>query len=162
MIKTTAVSVLALSVALSVAGLNFEAPLTIQSAFAGEAAAKKTVSAKLGKQFQDAQAFIQQKKFKEALAKIEELKAAQGKTAYETFVISQLSYAAYNGTQQYGLAAAAAAAMVESPETPANQKQVLAKGVAQNYFLAKNYPKFSEESASYQKQYGADLDLQNL
>jgi tetratricopeptide (TPR) repeat protein len=157
---TTIFKAVGLSCALIAGGASSGNVIGVKPAFAADA--PKKVSAKLGKQFQEAQSLVTQRKFKEALAKLDELKAAPGKSAYENFVIAQLAYASYNGLQQYGDAAKAAEAALETGQVPEAQKQTLRKGVVQNYFLAKNIAKFNEESARYQKDFGPDLDLQNL
>ncbi len=161
MTKTTVVSVLALSAALATAGMNLESPLSPKAAFAAEAG-KKTVSNALGKQFTDANALVQQKKFKEAIAKLDELKAAPNKTAYETFLMNELYSAAYIGVQDYAKAAAAMDASLDTGQAPENTKQARRKNIVTMYFTAKNYPKFNEESAKFQKDFGTDLDMQSL
>ncbi len=157
---TSSLSVAAVAVALAVGGMVSPPLFGASPALAADA--KKTVSNKLGKQFQEAQSLVSQKNYKGALTKIDELKAAPGKTAYENFVIAELQTAAYVGTQDYTNAAKAMEAALDSGEAPAASKQQRAKNIANTYFAAKNMAKFNEASAKYQKDFGADIDLQLL
>src|SRR3954470_17857811 len=106
--KTTAVSVIALSLAL--VGGNFapQLGLGVKPAAAQQQKDKgkaPQVSQKVGKPLQEAQALIQQKKFKEAEAKLHEVEQISGKSAYESYVTNQLMLAAAAGQGDYASAA---------------------------------------------------------
>src|SRR5688500_1246045 len=130
--KTTSLSVAAMTVALAVGGMVSPTLLGTSPAIAAEAG--KKVSAKLGKQFHDAQTLMTQKKHKEALAKLGELKAAPNKTPYENFLIAELSTAAYLGLQDYTTAARSMDTALNSGQAPEASKQQRLKNIAMTYF----------------------------
>ena len=157
---TTSLSVAAVAVALTIGGVISPTHMGVSPAQAADA--KKQISNKFGKQFQEAKALIDQKNYKAALPKLDELKALPGKSAYESFVVAELQTAAYVGTADYANAAKAMEAAIETGEAPAATKQARAKNIANTYFAAKNIAKFNEASAKYQKDFGPDVDLQLL
>ena len=84
-----------------------------------------------------------------------------GKTAYDTFLIKQLTAAAYSGMQDYTNAAKATEALLGTGQETDAQNTKLVKDVATFYYQAKNYAKFNEFAARYLKDSGgSDPDVQ--
>lgn len=127
-------------IALLGAALAFGAPAAMVSSGSAQAAGP-TVSAKVGKPIQEAQKLIEQKKFREALAKVNEADKISGKSPYEQFVINDLQGFLYNQLGDYANAAQAYEAVVKSGQISGKDLAVRQRAVISMYFQTKNYSK---------------------
>lgn len=135
--------------------------LTASAAFSAPAyaAEKQTVSAKVGKPIKEAQDLAKQKKFREALAKIKEAQSIPGKTPYEENVINEfLAYVQLN-LGDYGGAANAYEATLNSGQLSAAQQKQRLDQLVKLYYQAKNYPKVVQTGNRYLKEAGPNTDI---
>jgi len=101
------------------------------------AAEEQKVSPKVGKPLQEAIAANSKKQYEEALAKVNEARAAPDKTAFEEFKINQVAGSALVGAKKYNEAAAAFEKLLDSGFLPPEQVEVYTKTVIQ-IFLNNN------------------------
>jgi tetratricopeptide (TPR) repeat protein len=162
--KTTAVSLIALGLALAGGNVAPDLGLGIKPAAAQKKEEKKDgpkLSAKVGKPLQEADALIKAKNFKGALAKIKEVEAIPGKTPYEQYVTDELEGIVQVNLGDYGAAARVFENTLASGNVPADQQSNRVKAVTQLYYQAKNYPKAIEWAQKYNKD-AQDPEIQLL
>jgi len=135
--------------------------LTASAAFTAPAyaAEKQTVSAKVGKPLKEAQDLAKQKKYKEAMAKIKEAQAMPGKTPYEENVINELTAYVAMSMGDYGAAANAYEATLNSGQLSAQQQKQRLDQLVKMYYQAKNYPKVIQTGNRYLKDIGPNVDI---
>ena len=126
------------------------------------AIAAQTVSAKVGKPLQEAQAAAQRGDFNTAIEKAKEAQAVPGRTAYEDYVINQFLAYAYNAKKDYKNAMAATEATLTYSGMPKADRIKLLKALAQQAYQLHDYGKTIDYANRYQKEAGADADLQLL
>ncbi len=97
------------------------------------------VRAEVGKPLQAARDLIKAKKFKEALAKLQEAEAVPNRTAYENFVIEQMRASAASQAGDYDQAIKAFQALIASGRLPEAEQGRYAANVAALYYRAKDY-----------------------
>jgi tetratricopeptide (TPR) repeat protein len=133
-------------VALTVAALTFGTAVVSTPAWSADkkeekAAAKQGVSRAFAKDAMEAQKLVSEKKFPEAIAKLNELEAKGGKTPYDEYIINDMMAFAKMNSQDYADAAVRFEKSVNSefikPEDKPGRLKVLA---TLNYQL-KNYEK---------------------
>jgi hypothetical protein len=127
------------------------------------AAPKDTVRPELGKPLLDAQAFLKDKKFKEAYAKIKEAEAVPNRTPYENFMIdsTRASTAAQAGDDE--IAVGAFEGLVNSGRLQPGQQIKIIQALAGTYFSKlKNYPKAAGWAARYLKDGGTEPSVQDI
>ena len=152
---------LVLSIALafaSVAGTS-AAVLSPQAAYAAE---KKTVSAKLAPSLGEAQKLMQSRKYADALKKLQEADAVQGKTPYEEYIIAEMRGACNQQLGKYTEAAKAYETTLASGQLSGDalvKRQVL---LAQLYMNANNTPKAIELGNKVLASNPNNLDMQVL
>jgi len=160
MTTSKAISRIALSFAIATGFVGADLVVAPQAALAAQKA--PTVSPKVGKPLQDAQALGKQKKFKEAIAKAQEAVAVSGKTPYETYMTNEILGGLYIQTQDYGNAAKVLEASLATGQmSPEEQTQRL-KMLIQVYYSNKSYPKTVEVANQYLKQVPNDVDTMVL
>ena len=119
-------------------------------------AAKDTVSAKVGKPLQDAQALVKAGDFKGALAKVKEAQAIPGKSPFETKTVNE--FLAFVAIKQGDYASAAQAYESLLGSDPAQVGQRL-KVLTQLNYQIKNYGKAVQFGNRYLKEVGGDVDI---
>lgn len=125
--------------------------------------AKKTASEKVGKPLKEAQELYKQKKFKEALAKVNEADAAKSdKTPYELFAVEQLRSGIYVALGDYGNAAKSMEAAIATNQFPEGETIKRVHDVARLYASAGNQAKFQAAADRYYKEGGTEGDLKEL
>lgn len=151
------------AVSAAFAASAFLAPAAVLIApSAAHAAEKQTIGAKVGKPLQDAKTLADQKKWTEAIAKAKEADAIVGKSAYEDFVVKDFLTFLYVNVLDYGNAAVAAEAALNSGQAPANDVQRRTKLLAQLYYSSKNYGKALEYAEKYSSKYGSDSQISDI
>ena len=129
----------------------------------GSAAAKDEITNKaVAKAMSAAQKLSEAGKYSEALVKVKEADKVSGKSAYEAFVIDQFMYFLSAKTGNYAAAEKAAEGLVKSGRLSAADRKNAIKSLAQMYYQTKNYSKATAYIEQYQKEYGADAELQAL
>ena len=126
------------------------------------AIAAQTVSAKVGKPLQEAQAAAKSGDYNTAIAKAKEAQAVPGRTAYEDFVINQFLAYAYNAKRDYRNAMAATEATLSYSGMSRADKAKTLKTLAQQAYQLRDYGKTITYATRYQNEAGADADLQLL
>lgn len=140
--------------------------LTVNGVFStpAYAADKKSeqISSKVGKPLKEALDLAQQKKFKEAMAKVKEVQAIPGKTPFEEYKVNEIvAYIAVN-LQDGATAAKAWEATLDSGQlSPAETKQRLDQ-LTKVYYGSKNYAKAIQYGQRYTKDVGPDTEIQLL
>lgn len=129
------------------------------SAHAADKKGEKQVSSKVGKPLKEALELAQAKKFKDAMAKVQEAQAIPGKTPYEEYKINEIvAYVAVN-LQDYATATKAYEATLDSGElNPAELKQRLDQ-LTKIFYQAKNYQKAIQYGNRYLKDVGPDIEM---
>ena len=134
--------------------LTFSSSLAI----AAEKAAKQSVSAKVGKPLQEAQKFASQKKFQQALTKVNEAQAITNKTPFEEYKVQEfLAYVQIN-LKNYAAAAKAYDYTINSGLLPPAELPQRLGALTQIYYQAKNYPQVIKYGNRYLKEVGPDVD----
>lgn len=150
---------------LSVAGsllLALAVPVVLLVALPQTAQAAETVGAKVGAPLKAAQDLARAKKFNEALKQVKQAEAISGKTPYETFVVHD--FKAYLNAQSgnYGAAAEAYEAALNTGKAPANTRALRIKTIATLYYQGRNFGKAVQYADLYEKETGPDLQMQTL
>jgi len=128
-----------------------------------EAPKGDTVSAELGKPLQAAQEALKAKKYKDALAALQQAESAKAeKTPYEQFVLVQMRAAAYAGMQDYPNLVKALETMNDSGRLTAEQQLQQTVTIAQLYYQLQNYDKAIETINKYYAAGGQDQQLNLL
>jgi hypothetical protein len=132
------------------------------SAPAVHAAAKQQVSAKVGKPLAEAQGLAQQKKFKEAMAKVKEAQAIPKKTPYEEAVTNEmLAYVALN-LGDYATASKAYEDTVNANAVPPEQMKARLEAIIKLNYQGKNYAKVQTFGQRYLKEVGPSNEISLL
>jgi outer membrane protein assembly factor BamD (BamD/ComL family) len=121
------------------------------------AAPKETLRVEVGKPLQAAQALMKEKKYKEALVKIQEAEAVPARTPYENFIIDQMRGAAAANDGQDELALTSFESVVNSGRLPPADNLRMIQAISATYFnRLKNYSKASFWAQRYIKDGGTD------
>ena len=121
------------------------------------------VSAEMGKPLQAAQEALKAKKYKDALAALQQAEAAKAdKTPYEQFVLVQMRAAAYAGMQDYPNLVKALEAMNDSGRLTQEQQLQQTVTIAQLQYQLQNYDKAIETINKYYAAGGQDQQLNLL
>lgn len=131
---------LALSIAL---GVSVATTALITDSVAQEKK-KAGVSAKVSKPLKAAQAALEKEQWDEALAKVREAQAVEGRTAYDDYQINEFLYFVAVKKGDYAAAAPALEAVVNSGFLEPQALNDRIKMLAQLNFQTKNYPKAIE------------------
>jgi tetratricopeptide (TPR) repeat protein len=125
-------------------------------------AAEKAKFSKKMIPLQDAQNLMGQKKWKEALDKINEVEAVSGKTPQETAAVNESK--AYCLAQMKDIAGAAKIweAMLGANQLPPDQVQAKILILSQIYFQQKDYAKAIQYGERYLKESGANTETMDL
>jgi tetratricopeptide (TPR) repeat protein len=121
-----------------------------------------SVGPKVAKPLVEAQKLMAEKKFPEALKKLEEAQQVTGKTPYEEYATDDMLGIVYVNLQDYANAAAAFEAGYASGAMPEDLIAPRLKAITQLYYQAKNYAKATEAGNRYLKQVGADAEIAML
>lgn len=128
------------------------------------AAGKQQLRPEVGKPLQEAQTLIQQKNYKDALAKIAAAEQAAGAKAspYETYVIGRMRGVADLGAGDANGAIGAFEAALKSGETPDAEKLSSIETLAKLSYSAKNFPKAIEYINQYKAAGGNNAQVTGL
>lgn len=128
---------------------------------AAYAQAKKEVSPEVGKPLQEADGLVKQKKFKEALEKVDAADKAK-KTPWEAYTVEMRRYSVYGQSGDAPKAIKALEAAMDTGQMSEGEKEKMTVQLAQMNFSAKNYAKALELANKAVKE-GNNSDLvQNL
>ncbi len=129
------------------------------AAFAAE---KPKLSQKVGKPLQEAQQLIGQKKFKEALDKVNEASAVSGKSAQEDQIINEFKISILGQMKDTAGAAKVIETMLAANQIPAAQIPERILLLTQIYFQQKDYPKAIQYGERYVKDSGANVEVMDI
>ena len=128
-------------------------------AHAADKKSEKQLGTKVGKPLKEVLELAQQKKFKEAMAKLKEVQAIPGKTPFEEYKVNEIvAYVASNLGDSATVSKALEATLDSGELSPAETKQRLAQ-LTQSYSDAKNYPKAIQFGNRYIKEFGNDPNV---
>lgn len=144
--------------ALAAALLGLPAALVLGAAPAS-AQQQQTVSNKVGVPLKAAQELAKQKKFKEALAKVEEAEKVPNLTPFEVLTIQKFKVYLYAQLKEYNNAAKAMEAIIATGLTTAEETKTYRRQIALLYFEAGNTAKGVAAAKDYLARYGDDPDL---
>jgi tetratricopeptide (TPR) repeat protein len=122
-------------------------------------AASKTISAKLGKPLQEAQAALNAKDYNKALQALQAAKQIDKRSAYENYVIAQFETNAYVGLKQYANAAKSIQATIDSGQAAPEEVTALRKNLVQIHYSTKNYSGAVQAADAYLRSSPNDLDM---
>ena len=128
----------------------------------GAAHAADTVRPEVGKPLQEAQSLIKARKYKEALAKVNDADAAANKTAYENYLIEYMRLSAAMSGGEMNTAAKAYDALAASGKLGAAEKLKMMESIAGGYYRDKNWAKAIEWAQRYQRDGGTSAQMQTL
>ncbi len=152
---------LTLGISLALGGAMAASALLPVAAIAGEPAAQ-TIGPKVGKPLKAAQDATKTKNWTEALAKLKEAQAVEGKTPYEEYQINEfLAYVLINQKDYVGAGAAYDKNIASGLVPPAEMNTKL-KAASQLTFQNKQYGKSAEYLTRYLKAVPGDTDAQAL
>lgn len=147
---------------LALAAALFGATAPVLLAVPATAQGQEALRPEVGKPLQEAQTLIQQKKYRDALAKVAAAAAAPKLTAYESFIIERMRAVAATGAGDSATAVKAFEAQIESGRlTPAETQQALA-GVVQLRYNAKDYAAAAAAIRRYAEDGGTDSRVLGL
>ncbi len=152
---------LTLGISLAMGGAMATVALLPSTVLAGEPAGP-SIGPKVGKPMKAAQDAMKAKNWPEALAKVKEAQAIEGKTPFEEYQINEfLGYILIN-QKDFAGAAAAFEKNVNSGQVPAAELTNKLKTVAQLTFQTKQYAKSADYAGRYLKASPGDTDMQVL
>lgn len=122
-------------------------------------AAQPQVSAKVGKPLQEAQKLAQQKKFKEAMAKVKEAAAVSGKSDYEQKVVNEFTAFVAVNSGDYATAAKAYEATLASPLLTKEELPQRLQVLTQLSYQLKQYDKVETFANRYLKEVGYSAEI---
>ena len=128
----------------------------------GAAHAADTVRPEVGKPLQEAQSLIKARKYKEALAKVNDADAAANKTAYENYLIEYMRLSAAMSGGEMNTAAKAYDALAASGKLGGAEKLKMMESIAGGYYREKNWAKAIEWAQRYQRDGGTSAQMQTL
>jgi len=155
-----AVRALTLGISLALGGGLATAALLPTLVLAGEPA--PSIGPKVGKPMKAAQDAIKAKNWAEALAKVKEAQAIEGKTPFEEYQINEFLGFILINQKDYAGAAAAFEKNINSGQVPAAEINNKLKTVAQLTFQTKQYPKAIDYTGRYLKAVPGEADMQIL
>lgn len=152
---------LTLGISLALGGAMAAGALLPAVAVAGEPAGP-SIGPKVGKPMKAAQEAMQKKQWPEALARVKEAQAIEGKTPFEEYQINEfLGYILIN-QKDFAGASAAFEKNIASGQVPAAELNNKVKTVAQLTFQTKQYAKSAEYITRYLKATPNDTEMQVL
>ena len=124
--------------------------------------APQAARVQVGKPVQQAQQFIREKKYAEALARLKEADAVPDKSPYETYVIEETRAAATAGSGDYAAAAKALDAVLATHilSQPEATKRLLS--IVQIEYRLQDYAKAIDAAQRYYKEGGTDPEPRRL
>lgn len=117
------------------------------------------VSSKVGKPLKQARTLMEEKKWKEALAKTREVAAITGKSPAEEAIVNEMLAYCMMNLKDYAGAVAVYETMLAANQFPAEEVPKRILTMSQIYFSLKNYPKSIQYGERYLKEAGANLDV---
>ena len=155
-----AVRALTLGISLALGGGLATGALLPTLAVAADAA--QTIGPKVGKPMKAAQDAMKAKNWAEALAKVKEAQAIEGKTPFEEYQINEFLGFILINQKDFAGAAAAFEKNVNSGQVPAAELNNKLKTLAQLTFQTKQYPKAIDYTSRYLKAVPGETDMQIL
>jgi tetratricopeptide (TPR) repeat protein len=155
-----AVRALTLGISLALGGGMAAATFLPTLAMAADAA--QSIGPKVGKPMKAAQDAMKAKNWAEALAKVKEAQAIEGKTPFEEYQINEFLGFILINQKDFAGAANAFEKNVNSGQVPAAELNNKLKTLAQLTFQTKQYPKAIDYTARYLKAVPGETDMQML
>jgi hypothetical protein len=116
----------------------------------------------LGAPLKAAQEDMQARKYKEALARIDEAEAIGNLTPYEKYVVLRMRGSAALDAGENGIAEKAFAELLDSPQLPADERVAFLDELSRLTYSAKRYPESIEYLRKYREAGGSNRDTLDL
>lgn len=143
--------------------INIATVLLLAAGFTiGSAHAQESLRPEIGKPLQSAQELLKAHKNKEALAKVREADAIDGKTPYEISIVERMRFVAATGAGETEVAAKALDALIASGKLAAPDRLKFTGAIAGSFYNAKDYPKAIVWISRYLKEGGSDPQMRAL
>jgi hypothetical protein len=149
---------LVLMAALAVAGVT-GVTMGVLAPTAAFAAESQKISSSIMKPLKATQQAIADKNLDEALVHLQEARAVEPKTPYDSFMIDEFTWNVLLQKQDFAGAAAALDAAVNSGFVPPAEVPQRLKALAQLYYKAENYPKAAEFGNRYLEAVPGDPEM---
>src|SRR5215212_4804214 len=120
------------------------------------------VRPEVGKPLQAAQAYVKQRKGREAMAEIAKAEAVPNRTAYENQVISQMKAAAASAAGDYDATIRANEAVLASGRVSGREALALVQGIAVAHYSKKEYAEAAKWTQRYFKEGGGDPAMRTV
>jgi len=121
-----------------------------------------SVRPEVGKPLQAAQAFVKQRKGKEAMAEIAKAEAVPNRTPYENQIIAQMKAAASSASGDNDATIRNNEALLNTGKTTGREALPLIQGVAVAYYNKKEYGEAAKWGQRYFKEGGTDASMRSL
>ncbi len=122
----------------------------------------ETVRPEVGRPLQAAQELLKAQKYKEALAKIKDADAIQGKTPYESFIVERMRGAAAAGAGDTETAMKSFEAVIGSGRLPAPEQLKLIEALAGTAYRARDYTRAQSWAQRYLREGGTGGNMRAL
>ena len=126
------------------------------------AVAQEALRPDVGRPLQAAQELIKGQRYKEALAKVREADAVNGKTANESFMVERMRIAAASGAGEVETAARSFEALSGSSRISAADKSRMVESIAGGYYRSREYAKAMQWGQRYFKEGGTNPAIRSL
>jgi tetratricopeptide (TPR) repeat protein len=121
---------------------------------------QETISPKVAKPMKAAQDLLLQKEYDQALVKIDEADAMQGKTAFDQYMINEFRFSAFVGQKKYAEAASVYEQNLTSDKVPPAEVNNRLKILVQLYSAVQNWPKTIDYGTRWVKAGNKDPEIQ--
>ena len=139
--------------------------LTFAATAAFEAGAQQppnSVRPEVGKPLQAAQAYVKQRKGREAMAEIAKAEAVPNRSAYENQIIAQMKAAAASASGDSDATIRSNMALLDSGKVSGREATTLVQGIAVAHYQKKEYAEAARWTQRYFKEGGSDPSMRTV
>jgi hypothetical protein len=127
-----------------------------------EASAQQSVRPEVGKPLQAAQAYVKQRKGREAMHEIAKAEAVPNLTAYERQIITQMKAAAASASGDADATIRSNMALLDSGKVSGREATALVQGIAVAHYNKKEYAEAAKWTNRYFKEGGSDPAMRTV
>jgi hypothetical protein len=128
----------------------------------GPARAQETLRAEIGRPLKAAEELIKARRYKEALAKVQDAEAVPGRSAHENFVLERMRMAAASGAGDVEAAVRAFEALSGSDRLPAADRLRMIESIAGAYYRDRDYARAAQWAQRYLREGGGNAAMRSL
>jgi len=126
------------------------------------ARAQETLRAEIGRPLKAAEELIKARRYKEALAKVQDAEAVPARSAHENFVIERMRMAAASGAGDVDAAVRSFEALSGSERLPAADRLRMIESIAGAYYRERDYARAAQWSQRYLREGGGNAAMRTL